>query len=327
MRTLIIASLVVLAAALPGAATLDGANLGTYISGPKLDLAQLKGQVVFWEYWGVNCPPCRASIKHMVELKHELGDQVVMVYNHCQNSDPAGIRKVWAENGGDDSITVVDFGQLPGTNVSGIPHCFLFDHTGKLVFDGSPFKVADIMRETCAKAPGALVADREWSHLKAEAFAIGRQQGPIGSAIKSVRKATEDDDAAVAAEANELLGRVQAWALGAQESVQADRSAEPLAAWETANTMAGLLKGDDLSDPFKELVSELKKDKAFQEELKAAAALAKIEQVARENGITGGMGDPKAAAACKKALGQIADRFEGTAAAAKAQTYMTEWKL
>ena len=33
-------------------------NDGSHIHGPKLKASDLKGKVVFFEYWGINCPPC-----------------------------------------------------------------------------------------------------------------------------------------------------------------------------------------------------------------------------------------------------------------------------
>jgi len=328
MRLLLATAMLCLCtAALPAAATLEGVTFGTYISGPELSAADLQGRVVFWEYWGVNCPPCRRSISHLTELKHRYGDQLVMVANHCQSSDPAGIRSVWTDNGGDTSITVIDHGNLPGNNVTGIPRCFVFDHTGALLYSGSPFEVDAVIEEACAKAPGALVADREWTHLEREAFAIGRQQGPIASAIDSVREASESDDAAIAAEGKDLLDRVVNWAQEQEQAVASARGKQPLEAWETANKLAKLLKGDELGEPFEHMVKEMRGDRAFKKELKAAAMLGKIEAVAAEQGITNAGGKPEAAAACRKALEQVIKRYEGTVAANRAEGYIEEWKL
>ena len=328
MRALLISGLALaLTTTLPAAATLNGANFGSYISGPQVDASQFSGQVVFWEYWGVNCPPCRASISHLVSLKEELGDQVLMVANHAQSSDPANIRKVWSENGGNDRITVIDRGGLPGHQGGGIPKCYVFDHTGELVFEGHPMQVDDALRQACAKAPGKLATGYDWQHLQQEARTIGRQEGPIGGAIKSVRKSAESDDAAVVAEATELLSRVNGWVAEERAAMEAARTADPLAAWTKANTMAGLLKGDDLEDQFKEVVKEMKKDRAFQNEVKAGMALAKIEDMAAQQGVVDGSADPSVVAACKKALESVIKKYDGTVAANAANGYLTEWKL
>ena len=40
-----------------------------YIHGPKITASSLKGKVVFFEYWGINCPPCIDSMPHLQELQ------------------------------------------------------------------------------------------------------------------------------------------------------------------------------------------------------------------------------------------------------------------
>jgi thiol-disulfide isomerase/thioredoxin len=39
-----------------------------HLYGPKIKASDLKGKVVFFEYWGINCPPCIASFPHLVKL-------------------------------------------------------------------------------------------------------------------------------------------------------------------------------------------------------------------------------------------------------------------
>ena len=46
-------------------------NDGSHIHGPKLKASDLKGKVVFFEYWGINCPPCIASMPHLQELQEK----------------------------------------------------------------------------------------------------------------------------------------------------------------------------------------------------------------------------------------------------------------
>ena len=59
--------------------------------------------------------------------------------------------------GGND-ISVINGGDLAGSNVSGIPRCFLFGADGKLIFDGSPFEVEEPLKKAVEASPGQLVA-------------------------------------------------------------------------------------------------------------------------------------------------------------------------
>ena len=47
---------------------ISGLSDSSYITGPKITDKDLRGKVVLIEFWGLNCPPCRASLPHMQEL-------------------------------------------------------------------------------------------------------------------------------------------------------------------------------------------------------------------------------------------------------------------
>ena len=52
-----------------------------YIHGPKITASSLKGKVVFFEYWGINCPPCIASMPHLQELQDNVLSEILLVDN------------------------------------------------------------------------------------------------------------------------------------------------------------------------------------------------------------------------------------------------------
>lgn len=321
--------------ALHAAATLDGVNLGTYVNGPKITAEDLKGRVVLFEYWGVNCPPCRASIPHLASWQKEYDrDSFVIVANHCQGGGADNARKVWLANGGGDQISVVDGGDLPGSNVSGIPHCFLFGADGKLIFDGSPFEVETALKKAVEASPGHLVAGYEWKKLKKEAAAIGKRQA-MATALKSARKVQGDGkDADAVAEAAELLKRVDAWAAKQRTAAEAARAGDPAESWRIAGEMAAALKGDAVAEPFETLLKELKADKAAQAAIKAAELLAKVKAQAEAYGLAK---DPEGflARASNKAKAQeiaqglkaVASKHAGTKAASEAEELARTWKL
>jgi len=315
------------------AATLEGVNLGTAISGPTVTAEDLKGRVVLFEYWGVNCPPCLRSIKHLStwQAAHDR-DILVIVASHRQGGSADNTRRVWAANGGTDQISVIDKGSLPGAKVSGIPHCFLFDHEGNLVFDGSPFEVESALKTAVQAAPGALVAGYEWTHLRKEAAAIGKRQG-LATALKSVRKQAVDGGEAQT-EANELLKRVETWCAKQQAAFTSARTSDPVEAFLIAGTMATALKGDVLAEPFETNLKALKGDKEVMHAIKAAEVLAKVKSLADQSGLSA---DPKSwlARASNKSKAQeiagglkmVLTKYAGTKAADEAADLAKRWGM
>jgi thiol-disulfide isomerase/thioredoxin len=316
------------------AATLDGVNLGTYINGPKITADDLKGRVVLFEYWGVNCPPCLASIAHLAEWQQKYDrDTCVIVANHCQGGPSDNTRKVWLGKGGGNQISVIDHGDLSGANVSGIPHCFLFDHNGALIFDGSPFQVEEHLAKAVEASPGALVAGYDWSKLKKEALAIGKRQA-IGNVLRSVRKAVGGADAAAQTEAAELLQRVETWVTKQSAAMLAARTDDPAEACRIAASLAGSLKGDVLAEPFDAMLKELKADKEAMLAIRGAETLAKVKALADRYGLSDDPDTFLARASNKGKAQEIAgglksvvSKYAGTKAADEAVELAKTWKL
>jgi thiol-disulfide isomerase/thioredoxin len=322
-----------LATCLSAAATMDGVNLGTHISGPKVTVEELKGKVVLFEYWGVNCPPCRSSIPHLSSWQKQFDRETfVIIANHCQGGTADNTRKVWAQSGGTDAVTVIDNGELAGSNVSGIPRCFLFDHNGKLVFDGSPFQVEDALKKAVEASPGALVAGYEWKKLRKEAAMVGKRQG-MAATLKAVRKHAEGADESAKVEATELLDRVTAWCTRQEQAMSAARADDPAEAFRIANATAAALKGDPAAAPFDAAVKEMKADKAVMDAVKAGDLLTKVKALADQYGLPA---DPEgwlARASNKGKAQEIAGglravaKFTGTKAASEAAELAKTWKL
>lgn len=331
-RILPLAALCLMAGALHAAATLEGLSGGSHVSGPKLDPAELKGRVVLVEYWGINCPPCLASIPHISELQKKYGrDQFVIVANQCQDADPAKAQSVFKGRGGSDLITVINHGDLPGSNVTGIPRCFLFSHEGKLIYDGGPGGLDAPVESAVKNSPGFLVAGRTYQKTAKQAAAIGGLKGNLGGTLKSLRALAKGEDAVAKEEAEHLLGRLGDYSARSLATIASARSEDPLAASETLARMVALFGGDELGKPFEELVKELKADKAFQGELKAAAALGEIKAQADKIGLNG---NPEDAKRNRQGMTQIAEglralvkKHPDSKAAAEATELAKRWGL
>lgn len=119
--------------------TIGQFNLGRSVIGSG-DLEKTKGKGVVIEAWGVNCPPCIASLPHLQELSVKHKDKVLFFGAECQMSDKKAIQAVIKKAG----VTYPIFSGLDKCpiNFSGIPRAFVFDADGKMIYDGSPSSAA-----------------------------------------------------------------------------------------------------------------------------------------------------------------------------------------
>ena len=122
---------------------------------PTLDVNVLKGEAVsiggdaeghvtVVEFWATWCGPCRASIPHLTELQNKYGDQGLRVIG-ITDEEKDVVAPFVAEMGDTMAYTVaLDPGQktmyryLGGFGVASIPHAFVVDKSGKIVWHGNP---------------------------------------------------------------------------------------------------------------------------------------------------------------------------------------------
>jgi thiol-disulfide isomerase/thioredoxin len=118
-------------------AKLSDFGIGALVSGPAVDLANTGGKAVVIEAWGVNCPPCIASLPEMERLSKRNKNDTIFIGAESQNSSDEKIKEVIKKYKMSYSITK---GGLPKNPVSskGIPHAYVFDTTGTLIFSGHP---------------------------------------------------------------------------------------------------------------------------------------------------------------------------------------------
>ena len=111
-------------------------KLGKVLFGEKITKTELKGKVVVIENWGIHCAPCIASLPHLAELDQKNRDK--------------GLRIIGAESQGGTKEQIkpliekakVEYTIVAGAEgpiqISGIPHAFVFNTDGKLIYDGGP---------------------------------------------------------------------------------------------------------------------------------------------------------------------------------------------
>ncbi|MCZ7645581.1 MAG: redoxin domain-containing protein [Planctomycetota bacterium] len=273
-----------------------------------LTLAGLNNNIVVVEFWATWCPPCRASIPHLVKMHEEFKDKGV-VFIGLTDEPKNKIEKFVT----DMKMTyAVGAGSPSGDRygVNGIPHAFIVAPGGQVVWHGHPMSGLDKAVENALRTtPPVLVdpADKaRGEKLLAEARDLAAGSDPARAAAKlneiaGIKGSFEAKDQAAA----KLL---ELSAQGAKE-LEAAAAKPPLEAHaavkELAARWAGTKAGDDAKAKLAELEgnSEVKQallKNKFDEEAKVlmagaeaaaqrsewAKALPLYEKIAREYPMT-----------------------------------------
>mgnify|MGYP000467190631 CR=1 FL=1 len=121
-----------------------------WVKGQGVDLKKGKGRNIYViEFWATWCPPCRASIPHLTEVQKKFKEQGVIVVGI--SDEPLDKVKPFVEQQGDkmDYVVAVDPDRhthrayMEAFRVNGIPHAFIVDQTGALVWHGHPMDGLD----------------------------------------------------------------------------------------------------------------------------------------------------------------------------------------
>ncbi len=118
-------------------------QIAEWVKGKPVNLADLKGKkVAVVEFWATWCPPCRASIPHLTQLQKKFKDVVIV---GISDEDVATVKKFVAKMGDQmDYVVAVDKDEKTGQaymgafGVDGIPHAFVVDKEGRIVWHGHP---------------------------------------------------------------------------------------------------------------------------------------------------------------------------------------------
>lgn len=134
-------------------------QIAEWVKGSPTNLADGKGKTVFVvEFWATWCAPCRASIPHLTELQKKFKDQGVVFIGVSDENSPT-VKKFLATMGAKMDYTVVlddsrktSAAYMEAFGVNGIPHAFVIDKTGRIVWHGHP--MAGLSRVVAQVAAG-----------------------------------------------------------------------------------------------------------------------------------------------------------------------------
>jgi hypothetical protein len=211
---------------------------------------------------------------HLVRWHEELGDGGLAVVGlHVQNATADAVKAKAKSLGVRFAVTAG--GSVDGVKGGGIPHCVLFDHTGKMVFDGHPTKAeaklreafADMLADEAGGKPGKAVT------AALEAFKKG---GTTGDLLRKMTSLRDGSDGASAKEAKAVVAKLQSGAQARLDEAKKEQKDDPVAAYDAASSVAGKWKGTAIGKEAAELTARLKENKEVVAELKARPVLEKI---------------------------------------------------
>lgn len=118
-------------------------KISEWIKGQPVDLAELKGEkVAVVEFWATWCPPCRTSIPHLTELQKKFTNAVFV---GISDEKPDAVKKFVTKMGEKmDYVVALDKddqtfnGYMKMFGIDGIPHAFIVDKAGRMVWQGHP---------------------------------------------------------------------------------------------------------------------------------------------------------------------------------------------
>jgi len=120
-------------------------KIAKWVKGEPVDLSKSDGKTVYViEFWATWCAPCRASIPHLTELQKKYKDKHVTVVGVSDESVDTVSKFV--EKQGDKmgyTVAVDDHektgkGYMAAFGLNGIPHAFIVDQQGKIVWHDHP---------------------------------------------------------------------------------------------------------------------------------------------------------------------------------------------
>ncbi len=172
-------------------------QISAWIKGDAVALPELKGKkpcvVEFWATW---CGPCRESIPHLTGMQKRFGDKVVFVGVTDETADKV---RPFVEGMGDRmgyAVALDDGGKtrrayLDAYGIDGIPHAFVIDRSGKVVWHGHPMDGLDKVLQAVIDGIFDLARFKEAAEAREKAGKLANEyltQVCKGAPLDSVRE-------------------------------------------------------------------------------------------------------------------------------------------
>jgi thiol-disulfide isomerase/thioredoxin len=311
---------------------------GESVHGQKPPDGWLENRVVLVEFWGIQCPPCLASMPKLDRIHKELAPMGLVVLGaHVQDAEDQQVREAAARLG----VTFPIFTKARvanGDDFVGIPHCMLFDHTGKCIYRGSPFKVEPLLRQAVANAPALILEGKTLEKLEMFNSWL-RDESQFGKALKRAQGFTDSKDPQTASEATYVIERLTSHGRKLIDQAVQMQKEDPIAAWEMLQRAEASFRGGAIGIEATKKAKQWKKDASFQKALRAAQQLSEaqeiVQTIALQAGSTDGTLPPAFIESVPKELRRklsamlrsIEEEVPDSKTAKMAQEMAIQWKL
>jgi len=179
-------------------------KIADWVKGIPVDLAAVKGkQVVVVEFWATWCPPCRTSIPHLTEMQKKFKD---VIFIGVTDEEVATVKKFVTKMGDQmDYVVAVDAdrktsaGYMAAFGEGGIPHAFIVDKEGRIVWHGHPMDGLDkaVAEVLAGKLDLNKAKQRDRARQKLEAFYAAAGEGRDEAKIEKLGQELEALDAEI----------------------------------------------------------------------------------------------------------------------------------
>ena len=177
-------------------------KISDWVKGKPVDLAAVKSkQVVVVEFWATWCPPCRTSIPHLTEMQKKFKD---VIFIGVTDEEVATVKKFVTKMGDQmDYVVAVDqdkktsAGYMEAFGQGGIPHAFIVDKEGRIVWHGHPMDGLDkaVAEVLAGKLDLNQAKQRDGARQKLEAFYQAVGEGRDEAKIEKLGQELEALDA------------------------------------------------------------------------------------------------------------------------------------
>lgn len=271
--------------------------------------SRLEGRAILIDNWATWCGPCVATIPKLNDFHDKFEKRGLFIIG-CTDEPSAKVKPFITSKGMKYPIAIISRNASPYKS-SGIPHAWLIDPSGKVVWEGHPANLNESEIEAAvvkAVVPPALSLPKELASVSKQV-----QEGKYGAALKSLEGHTaRPKNAETGKAAKEALEGLTAY--GKKKVEMADEAAKGgdyVTAHYLLTGVEKSFKGSELSTKAKETLEGWKKDDALKLELEAVGHVQKASAL-----MEAGQWAAAAASLQKVTKGK---KFEGTKTRALAE--------
>ena len=210
---------------------------------------------------------------HLVKWQDELGPfGLTIVAPHVQKAESDAVAAKAKALRINFSVTA-GAGLVGGPTTINMPHSFVFDHTGRKIYEGSP-DAKGLSKIRLAVGQALVFRTGKETFSKAvQPLVDGLNKGtpPAGILQRAIALQKTDADAKVLVEAMTRDGKTQL--------DDAEESSDKVALYNLASRLSTTYKGTPVGTKANDLFAKLKADKGVQMELKARPKLEAIQKI------------------------------------------------